>query len=217
MIFLHPSTGLPENTGDSNIPSISEKTMPESKKSRATAVLRWATIPVALVASSALVFNASHAAFSANTTNGVNNWTAGSLALVDDDVNVAMFNVTGLKPGSTGSKCINVTYNGDIAAAVKLYGTGVTGTLGSYLNLTVEEGTGGTTASCTGFTGGTSIYSGTLAAFGTGKTDFATGIGSFAPTGSAQSKSYRFTYTLADNNLAQGQTASATFKWEAQA
>src|SRR3712207_7319239 len=42
-------------------------------------------------------------------------------SLSDDDSGSAMFTATGLKPGSTGTKCIQVTYGGSLAAAVKLY------------------------------------------------------------------------------------------------
>lgn len=104
---------------------------------------------------------------------------------------------------------------------MKLYGTSyaTTNGLATNLNLTVEEGTGGTFSSCAGFTGGTSIYSGTLASFGTTKTGFATGVGSWAPTGTAsETKSYRITYTLSSStpDTAQGGTAALGFTWESQ-
>src|SRR5262245_62453153 len=99
-----------------------------------------------------------------------------------------MSSASGLKPGSTGAKCIVVTSTGSLASTVKLYGTSpaTTNQLSTYLNLTVEEGNGGTFAGgCSGFTATGTAYSGTLAAFGTGKTDFATGVGTWAPTGSS--------------------------------
>jgi len=34
-----------------------------------------------------------------------------------------MFAASGLAPGSTGSRCIEVTYGGSLAAVVKLYAT----------------------------------------------------------------------------------------------
>ena len=63
------------------------------------------------------------------------------------------------------------------------------------------------------------LYNGTLAAFGTGSTNFATGLGTWAPTGSAsESRVYRFTYTVSSTapNTVQGGTAALGFTWEAQ-
>lgn len=61
-----------------------------------------------------------------------------------------MFNATLLKPGSTNSKCILVTYGGAVASTVELFGTGKTATnaLDTYVTLTVEQGTGATHADC---------------------------------------------------------------------
>ena len=180
-----------------------------------------AAIPVALVASGALVWQSSYSAFSASTSNPDSNWTAGSVAISDDDSNTAMFNATALKPGATGTKCIAVTSNGTLPSTVKLYGTSyaTTNGLAPNINLVVEEGTGATTGSCAGFTGGSTVYSGALSAFGTTKTSFATGVGSWAPAGAgSETKSYRITYTLSAStpDSAQGGTATLGFTWESQ-
>ena len=180
-----------------------------------------AAIPVALVASGALVWQSSYSAFSATTSNPTSNWTAGTVTLADDDSNTAMFTAAALKPGSTGSKCIAVTSTGTLASTVKLYGTGyaTTNGLAPNINLVVEEGTGATSASCAGFTGGSTVYTGALSAFGTTKTGFATGVGSWAPTGTgSETKSYKITYTLSAStpDTAQGGTAAVGFTWESQ-
>ena len=101
-----------------------------------------------------------------------------------------------------------------------MYTSAVTTTnaLSTYLNLTVEEGTGGSFGSCTGFSAAGTDFTGTLANFGTTATGFATGVGSFALTGTpTETRSYRFTYTVdpATPNSVQNGTASATFVWEA--
>ena len=180
---------------------------------------------VGLAVAVALVWQSSYAAFSATTDNGVNNWRAGSVTISDNDANVAMFNLTddgALKPGSTRTRCIQVTKSGTLASTVKLYGSGLTATneLSSGLNLVVRQGTGSVTAgNCTTFTAdGTSptVYTGTLAGFSA--TTFAGGYGNWAPAAGSQTRVYEFTYTLdanADNN-AQGKTAAITFVWEAQ-
>jgi hypothetical protein len=180
-----------------------------------------AAAPVALLASGGMVWAASYSAFSATTVNPTSNWTAGTVALSDDDSNTALFTASNLKPGATGTKCIAVTSTGSLASTVKLYGTAysTTNALSSNVNLKVEEGTGATTASCTSFVAGSTLYDGTMAAFGTGRTSFATGVGSWAPTGSAsETKSYKVTYTLSTStpDSAQGGTAALGFTWESQ-
>jgi hypothetical protein len=63
------------------------------------------------------------------------------------------------------------------------------------------------------------VYSGTLAAFGSANTNFATGLGTWAPTGTgSETRVFQFTYTLdpATPNTAQSGTAAIGFTWEAQ-
>jgi hypothetical protein len=185
-------------------------------------VVAWSSVPVALVGSAALVWHASYSAFSATTQNPTSNWAAGSVALTDDDSNTAMFAASNLKPGSTGTKCIAVTSTGSLASAVRLYGTSYSQTkaLGSYINLTVDEGAGGGfSAGCAGFTSSSQIFTGTLDGFGTSKLAYASGAGSWTPTGSAsETKVYKFVYTVSAStpDTSQGGTAAIGFTWEAQ-
>lgn len=191
---------------------------------RTARIVKWSAVPVALLLSGATVATASYSAFSATTSNPTNNWTAGTVALSDDDSNTAMFTAAGLKPGSTGTKCIAVTSSGSLASAVKLYGTNpaTTNALSSSINLAVVQGTGGSFGSCTGFTPlatGSSVFSGTLAALGSTASSYATGLGTWAPTGTAsETRVFQFTYTVdpAAPNSTQGGTASIGFTWEAQ-
>jgi hypothetical protein len=184
-------------------------------------------MPVALLASGLLVWQSSYSAFSSTTVNPTSNWTAGTVALADDDSNVALFTAANLKPSDTGTKCIVVTSSGSLASTVKLYATGYTtstdtltpfAAFGTHLNLVIDEGTGGTNASCTGFTGPTNLFNGTLASFASTKTSFATGVSSWAPAAGTVSKTYRIQYTLdaATPNGAQAGTSAVGFTWEAQ-
>ncbi|ROQ30282.1 hypothetical protein EDF46_3597 [Frondihabitans sp. PhB188] len=191
---------------------------------RTAKLTAWLAIPAALAVSGIAVSNASYAAFSATTSNAASNWSAGSVALTDDDANAALFTVTGLKPGLTGANCIAVTSTGSLPSAVKLYATNTatTNALSSYLSVSIEQGTGGGFGSCTGFTPlatTPSLFAGTLAALGTANTGYATGLGSWTPTGTApETRVYRITYSLAAStpNSAQGGTASLGLTWEAQ-
>jgi hypothetical protein len=177
------------------------------------------SVPLGIVLSGLFVWQASHAAFTATTVNEANQWAAGVVVLTDDSADTAMFNVDKLKPGDTGERCIEVTYEGTVDADVRLHvgADGLTGDLGPYLDITVEQGTGGTFDDCSGFTGDSLYTDGTLAGFAAGHTDFGSGVGNWAPTGaSVQSRTYRFTYELQGDNAAQGKDATATFTWEAQ-
>jgi hypothetical protein len=138
-----------------------------------------------------------------------------------DDANTALFSASNLKPGSTGTKCIAVTSTGTLASAVKLYSTAAATTkaLASYITVSINQGTGGSFGSCTGFTGGTSLYSGTLDNFGSTATSYATGVGTWAPTGTAtESKTFQVIYTVSASapDSTQGGTAALGFTWEAQ-
>lgn len=200
---------------------MSRPTRPRPKYAR---LIGAGALLAGLAASAIVVWQASYSAFSATTSNPTNNWSAGTVALSDDDSNVAMFTASNLKPGATGTKCIAVTSTGSLASTVKLYGTApaTTNGLSSSLIMSIVQGTGGGSGSCTGFTplaSGSSVYAGTLAAFGTSATSFANGLGTWAPTGTAsETRTFQFTYTLDPNspNTAQGGTAAIGFTWEAQ-
>jgi hypothetical protein len=196
-----------------------------TRRSRAEKLANWLALPLAILLSGATIGTASFAAFSATTTTPTNNWSAGTVALSDDDAATALFTATNLEPGSTDTRCIAVTSTGSLESAVRLYGTGATTTnaLSSHITVTITQGTGGSFAGgCGGFTplaSGSAVYSGSLADFGTTATSYATGLGTWAPTGSApETRVFRFVYTLDAGapNTTQGGTAALGFTWEAQ-
>lgn len=184
-------------------------------------MIRAAAPVAAFVLVGALVIIGSQAAFTATTDNSGNTWTAGTVVLSDDDSSSAMFNVAAMQPGASDTHCIAVTYSGTLAAQpIELYATaGGTG-LATYLNVVVEVGSGGSFASCTGFTPTSTLYSGTLANFAATYTNWATGLSTgWSPTGaSSETRTFHFTVSLPSGtgNAAQGLNASATFTWETQ-
>lgn len=177
-------------------------------------------VALGLLGSSALIWQSSRATFTATTSNGTNSWSTGTVSLNNDGGATAMFTATGLTPSSTGSHCITVTYGGSVGAPVKLYGSSYlqTNGLGSYVDLVIEEGTGGSFSSCAGFSASGTIYNGTLNGF-SALTSYASGVGTWTPTSNGQTKVYRFTYTLnaAAPNSVQNSTTSISFVWEADA
>ena len=166
-----------------------------------------------------LVLRVSAAAFTATTEDPSNNWEAGSIALSDDAAS-AMFNVTGMLPGQTETRCITVTYTGAVnPAVVKLYGTVTDGGLGDHLDVTVREvtETGGSGNTCGTLSSPTVIVNNvTLNAFGTANSNYATGAGGWDPATTGDTKTYEFAVTLGSDtpSSAQGTDAQATFTWE---
>jgi hypothetical protein len=168
-----------------------------------------------LLLSGLLVYGASDAAFNGQAVNPSSAWTAGKVAVSDDDGGAAMFSVTAAKPGDTGSKCITVSYAGDLTVPVKLYVSASSGTLRTYLTLTVEQGTGGSFADCSALAGTSTLWGpGNLATFATTYSAWSSGLTGWTPTGSGQSRTYRLTWSLDDNDSAANTSATATFMWE---
>jgi len=165
------------------------------------------------------VVGTSRAAFFDTTENSGNSFAAGDVVLTDDDSGVAMFDVSNMAPGDSVAHCIEVTYEGSLTpAGISLYVApgDLTGSgLGAFLDLTVQVGSGGSFGGCSGFTG-TTAFTGTLAGFATDHADFGSGAGVWAAAATDESRTYRFVFTLQDDNDAQGLSAGVAFTWEAQ-
>ena len=194
---------------------------PLEKRQRARIIPRNTRVGVSMAAVllvGVVVVAGSMAAFSATTSNGSNSWTAGTVTLTDDDAGSVMFTVADMAPLDVVSNCIVVTYSGSLLPSdVNLYGiSGGTG-LDAYLDVTIEEGTGGVFGNCTGFAPISTIFTGTLSSFAATHTNFTNGAGAWLPAANPESRTYKVTVTLQDNNLAQGLNGTATFTWEAQA
>jgi hypothetical protein len=191
---------------------------------RAVRSAQWLLWPVAALVTLGLVGDASYSAFVAKTSNTGNTFTAGSVNLADDDTGSALFTATNLKPGSTGNRCDTVTSSGTLPSLVKLYATSpaTTLSLSSNITWTITQGTGGSYSSCSGFTAlssGSNVYSGTLAGFTGSATTYATGVGSWSPSGTAtETRTFQFSYVVSATtpDSAQGGTASLGLTWEAQ-
>jgi hypothetical protein len=165
---------------------------------------------------SVLVMTSSRAAFVDTTDNTSNSFQAGTVVLTDDDGGVTrLFNLSNMAPTVQRENCIRVDYAGSLASNVRMYGS-ASGSLGQYLDVTIDVGTGGGIGDCTGFTGGTNLYTGTLSNFASTRTDFTNGLQGWNGATNPSSRTYRIRVTLQDDNAAQGLSASADFTWEAQ-
>ncbi len=165
------------------------------------------------------------AALSGSTANAGNSFSAGTVALTDNDGgSTSMFTFTNQRPGVVDNSCIRVNYAGTLSATVKMYAS-VSGTLAPYVNVTVTRGTESspTFDTCGGFTadainynglGNGVLYSGPLSSF---PTTYAAALADPAATWtSGTAASYRFSVQIADDNAAQGLDSQATFTWEAR-
>jgi hypothetical protein len=135
-----------------------------------------AVVPLALLGSGAMIYQASNAAFTASTSTGSNSWTAGNVVVTNTSSGSALFTVGNLKPGFAAtagraqSKCLVVTYSGSLPSNVRMYvsafgstvrpGTGPGSIanrpagiekLEDYLRVAIEEGTG-SASDCSDFT-----------------------------------------------------------------
>jgi hypothetical protein len=182
-------------------------------------VVQLSALALSFVAVSALVVTSSRAAFVAQSDNVTNQVSSAAIDLTDTDSGSALFsNVTGLMPGAAQDRCIDVTYSGTVdPTAVLLYASGApTGTLAPYLDLTVEVGSDPTPAfrDCAGFVSSGTVYSGTLAAFAATHPSYATGVSTWDPAGSPETRTFRFRLVVQDDAAAEGLTSTFGFSWE---
>lgn len=182
-------------------------------------LLAAAALPLGILASGALVWQASFAAFTATTSSEANTWESGTVALSLDNPGTARFTESGLVPGDFDDQCFTVTYTGDVAANVEMYVTstpsGQTG-LAPYLDMVVQVGNGVAT-DCSDFFPQEHPFAWAPASTLVGShSTYATGLGTWAPSAAGQTKTYRIFWALQDTDLAQGQGVALDVTWEAQ-
>jgi predicted ribosomally synthesized peptide with SipW-like signal peptide len=166
---------------------------------------------------------ATWSAFNAQTANSNNQFNTGTVTITDNSSGAAMFTSANLRPGVPVSKCIKVTYTGSLSAGVKLYGS-TTGTLSSYLTLQVTRGdvSSGAFGDCTNFTPDAATYGlGPGVLYSGPMTSFPSSLGgAVADPNSSWSQNeahfYRFTVDVADDNAAEGKSATSAFTWDAR-
>lgn len=195
---------------------------------RSARIIGLAAVPVAILLAGSMVWQASDAAFTANTRNSGNSWSTGQVALTDDDLGAAAFTAENLVPGQTGQKCIVVTSNATVPGEVRAYMQNLSKSavgLESHITLQVERGTGGSFNNCTGFTpvpGG--LPAATLTYLEANNHDYATGGAAWETAGTVGEKStYRGTWTFDPSGLTQtqldalqGSRTSVDIVWELQ-
>jgi hypothetical protein len=182
-------------------------------KTRARRIAAIAAGPLAVVIAGSLVWSASNAAFTSNTRNSGNAWSAGQVTLTDDDLGAAAFTVEQLTPGDTGSKCIVVTSNSNVAGEVRSYteNLSISGSdMSPHILLKIEQGTGGSFNDCTGFVPSPgALPAASLATLNTVNHDYATGGARWTTTGTpGETHSYRGTWTFDTTGMTQQEVDS---------
>lgn len=189
-----------------------------SRQARGVTVV---TVILALLAVSLLLIHRSESAFSGTTGNSANLLATGTMALSDNDSGTFLWSETALVGGSSQQRCIEVTYTGTVVPStpVRLYGTYVDSAdanttadsdLAPYLDTTVEVG-----PACAGFAASSTPFTGTLTAFMTANSSYASSLSTgWTPSVSGEKRAFRITMTVQNNDAAQGKTAEPAFTWE---
>lgn len=198
-----------------------------SSRTRRLAALGSA--PLAIMVAGLLVWQGSTAAFTASTRNAGNEWSTGSVALSDDDLGRAGFNVTNLTPGDTGEKCIVVTATTNVPGTVRGYVENLDKSaqgLENYIRFSVQQGTGGSFNDCSGFVPGPPNPVGpqSLTTLSTVNNNFANGGTPWHVAGTGtETKTYKGTWTFDASTLSQtqidalqGAKTSIDLVWELQ-
>ena len=158
-----------------------------------------------------------YSAFTDTTDASGSTFSSGTVHITDDDAGSAMFTLSGLVPGASATKCINVTNSGDVPFSNVALSAASSGALAGALQVTIDKGsgaTGGASSSCTSFSVSTAaLVSGLLNALPSAASP-ADDSSSWAV---GATRSYRVTVKL-DAQAAssfQGKTASLDLTWTA--
>lgn len=170
------------------------------------------------MASGAMVWGASTAAFKGETKNHGNTWQSEKISLNDNDAEIAMFTARNIGAGYTQTQCIMITSASSKTVTVQpSTETSGDNNFLSALQVTMTRGTKGlsTDRECanTDFTGAGSV-TGTLATFEQHQHDLEVIL---EP---GESLAYQITVSLPEdtsNNDLEDKTANANFVWEALA
>lgn len=193
---------------------------------RTAKIATAAATPLAILVAAGMVWQSSNAAFSGQTRSSGNSWSAGEVALTDDDAGAARFHAENLVPGQTDTKCLTVTASTTVPGVVKGYTLNplrsVHG-LEDHITVTMEAGSGGGFGSCDGFQVEETVVPSTtlrqLMAFDS----FDQGVGGWHVPAGRTTRTYRVTWTFATTGMTQnevdqlqGDKTGVDLQWELQ-
>jgi hypothetical protein len=175
----------------------------------------------ALAAAAALSWQSAHAGFN-DTTAPLRAVVGTSTVAVTNEIEgYTALTLPRMRPGIEYTECLIVTSTGSAPAQVRLYAKGKTGSVAGLTNNVTFSWTagtgGGANQDCAGFVSTGPVITSTVAAFAT---TYADGYLPWDTAGgaAAETRTYRFTYSLSASAPVslKGATASFTFVWEAQ-
>ena len=171
----------------------------ENWLTRTTARAFAAAVSALLIAT--LVVNRSNEAFVTEGSVAGAAVASGTISLDDDDSGRALFDLSNMAPGRPIVQCLEVEYGGSIVPVDMILLVNSVGDLGPFLNLSIDEGSGGGFEACETFVQSDRLYNGTLS-------DLASGdplpVGVILNSG--ETRSYRITFALQDEQEALGRT-----------
>ena len=187
-----------------------------------------AAVVVAALLLPLVAYSPSDAAFTATTSSSAR-FSAARISF-DSASSSAAFTVSGARPGHGGTACITLTYLGTVAAEVRFSAHQVApGALNPYLQVIVEEDTA--TGACPAHpmspSTATTVYpaaptsdrrdtTGRLSDLLTACAGYSSGCGTWRPTASGDTRTYRITYRLHGGAAAVGGATSFDLRFEAQ-
>jgi predicted ribosomally synthesized peptide with SipW-like signal peptide len=187
-----------------------------------------AAVSALVVALISALVGTTFASFSDTSQTQPSSFAAGTVILSDDDTGAAVVSMEAGKPGDTQVGCILIRYEGTLPARARLYAQ-VSGSLAPALQLTVTRGSdpspsfnscGGFVADATDYGGGGPgvMYSGPLGSY---PASYAGGLPDPHPSGpetwtTSETHSYRFEIVFSGDATSQGDSATASFVWEAR-
>ena len=199
---------------------------------RVSRTLRALVVLAALAIVTLVGMRGTVAAMSSQTESGGNGFSAGTVALEDNDTGLAMFDLSGLKPNDTQTACIKVVSKSSLPSTVTLYGSTSGSGLDRYLSITITRGTFSSEPaprSCTGFVPDSTVHipgqpQGVIfpAALDVFPDSYAASAilepVFWAPETWTQDEShvYKIQLTVGDNAAAAGTDVTQTFTWEAR-
>ena len=199
-----------------------------ASKLRPRTIVRATVAPVAILLAGLLIWQGSNAAFTATTRSSGNSWSTGQVTLTDDDLGAAAITIQHLVPMQTGTKCIVVTSNSNVAGEVRTYFANLSPSaqhIEDRIMISGQIGTGGTFNDCTGFVpSGTSDPAASIANLAAYASSYATGASAWTTSGTpGEKRTFKFTWTFDTTGMTQqqidalqGGTISVDAIWELQ-
>ena len=184
-----------------------EATSHDLRVTRRTGRSFAAAVSVLLLA--ALVVNRSSTALIGDAANSASVLTSGTIEVSDDDGGRKLFDLRDLTPARPVVRCVEVEYTGTILPVGLSVRAEAAGELAPYLDVTIEEGSGGGFESCEGFVRSEGVYQGELAGLvGLGWVE----LGDILNSG--DHRSYRIELAVQDRQEALGLQTSMELAWE---